>query len=105
MTVSKENYYISSFFWSTLTKVVNALVGFISVPLLIGIYGKGNYGVLALATSCNAYMHILDLGINTGAVRFFSQWRTEGKHDMIGKVAHTNITFYGIIASSTPWSW
>ena len=96
--MSKENYYISSFFWSTLTKVVNALVGFISVPLLIGIYGKGNYGVLALATSCNAYMHILDLGINTGAVRFFSQWRTEGKHDMIGKVAHTNITFYGIIA-------
>jgi len=94
-----SNYYIGSFFWSTLAKIISAAVGFISIPLLLGVYGKANYGVLALATSCNGYMHLLDLGMNTGAVKFFSQWKTEGKKGLINSVAHTNISFYVIIAS------
>ncbi len=94
----KSNYYISSFFWSTLSKILNAIFGFISVPLLLGYYGKAEYGILAIATSCNAYMHLLDLGMNTGSVKFFSQWLAEGKTNLINKVARTNISFYFIIA-------
>ncbi|MCI1640754.1 MAG: oligosaccharide flippase family protein [Bacteroidales bacterium] len=93
-----NKYYISSFFWSTATKILNALIGFISVPLLMGYFGKANYGIMTLALACNGYMHILDLGINTGAVRYFSQWRASGNTEMIRKVSHTNITFYTIIA-------
>lgn len=96
--VLKENYYISSFFWSTLSKVLNAILGFVSVPLLLGYFGKGDYGILSIATACNGYMHLLDLGMNVGAVRFFSQWKAVGKYDLINKVAHTNITFYIIVA-------
>lgn len=96
--MQKGNYYISSFFWSTLAKILNAVLGFVSVPLLLGLYGKAEYGILAIATSCNAYMHLLDLGMNTGAVKFFSQWKAEGKLTLIYKVARTNISFYMIIA-------
>ena len=78
-TVVGNNYYVSSFFWSTSAKVLNAILGFISIPLLLGYYGKADYGILSIATACNAYMHVLDLGMNTGAVKFFSQWRAEGK--------------------------
>lgn len=94
----RSNYYISSFFWSTLAKILNAVLGFISIPLLLGLYGKAEYGILSIATACNAYMNILDLGMNTGAVRYFSQWRVEKKNDLIDRVARTNITFYLIIA-------
>jgi len=94
----KDNYYINTFFWSTLQKVLSALIGFVSVPLLLGYYGKAEYGVLGIATACNGYMHLLDLGMDTGAVRFYSQWRKEGKDNLINKVARTNISFYGIIA-------
>lgn len=94
----KNNYYFSSFFWSTLQKMLNAVLGFISVPLLLGYYGKAEYGILAIATACNGYMHLLDLGMNTGAIKFFAQWKTEGKQDLIFRVARTNITFYMIIA-------
>lgn len=92
------NYYLSSFFWSTFQKIVTAIVGFVSVPLLLGYYGKADYGILGIATACNGYMHLLDLGMNIGAVKFFSQWRTEGKTELINRVARTNITFYGIIS-------
>ena len=97
--LDKDNkYYVSSFFWSTVTKILNALVGFISVPLLLGIYNKADYGIISLAMSFNAYLHLLDLGMNTGAVKFYSQWREEGKLDLINKVAHTNISFYLLLA-------
>ena len=94
----RNNYYLSSFFWSTFQKIVTAIVGFVSVPLLLGYYGKADYGILGIATACNGYMHLLDLGMNIGAVKFFSQWRTEGKTELINRVARTNITFYGIIS-------
>jgi O-antigen/teichoic acid export membrane protein len=93
-----HNYYVNSFFWSTFQKILSAVIGFISVPLLLGYYGKVEYGILGIATACNGYMHLLDLGMDTGAVKFYSQWRSEGKHELISRVARTNITFYGIIS-------
>lgn len=93
-----DNYYVSSFFWSTLSKVLNALFNFLAVPLLLGLYGKADYGILAIATACNGYLSLLDLGMNTGAVKYFSQWRTEGKTDLIQEVAGTNLTFYILVA-------
>lgn len=95
----RNNYYVNSFFWSTTSRILSAIVGFFSVPLLLGLYGKGNYGILALATSCNGYMSLLDLGMNTGAVKFFSQWKAEGKIDLIHKVSGTNMTFYLVISA------
>lgn len=96
--MSCGNYYISSFFWGTLAKVFNAIFGFISVPLLLGYFGKGDYGILSIATACNGYMHLMDLGMNTGAVKFYSQWKAEGKQNNIYRVARTNLTFYIIIS-------
>ncbi len=98
MSNLRNNYYFSSFFWSTFQKILNAAINLISVPLLLGYYGKVEYGILGIATACNGYMHLLDLGMDTGAVKFYSQWRSEDKKDLISHVARTNITFYGIIS-------
>lgn len=94
----KNNYFFSAFFWSTLSKVLNAVFGFVSVPLLLAYFGKAEYGLLSIATACNGYMHLLDLGMNTGTVKFFSQWEAQGKRDQIYRVARTNISFYLIIS-------
>lgn len=94
----KNSYFFNAFFWSTLSKVLNAVFGFVSVPLLLGYFGKAEYGLLSIATACNGYMHLMDLGMNTGAVKFFSQWEAEGKRDLIYRVAKTNVTFYFIIS-------
>lgn len=93
-----SNYYFSSFFWSTLQKVINAIIGIISVPLLLRYYGVEQYGILSLATACNSYMHLMDLGMNIGAVRYFTLWRTRGEIDKTYRVARTNITFYAILS-------
>lgn len=94
----KNNYFFSSFFWSFLSKVLNAIFGFVSTPLLLGYFGKADYGLLSIATACNGYMHVMDLGVNTGAIKYFAQWNAEGKRDLIQKVSNTNTTFYLIIS-------
>lgn len=95
----KNNYFLTSFFWSTLSKVLNAIIGFVSVPLLLGYFGKANYGLLAIATACNGYMSLMDLGMNTGTVKFIAQWEAEGKRNLINRVYRTNISFYYIIST------
>ena len=85
----KDNYYVSSLFWSTLSRILNAVLGFITVPLLLGYYGKAEYGLLSIATACNGYMHLLDLGMNTGAVKFYSQWKAEGDLGLHVQILHS----------------
>lgn len=97
--MGNSSYYISSFVWSTAAKVLTAVVGFVTVPLLLGYYGKAEYGLLSIATACNGYMSLLDLGMNTGAVKFYSQWKAEGNIPKIFRVARTNITFYIFISA------
>ena len=96
--VLKSNYYFSSFIWTTIAKVLTALFEFLTVPILLGIWGKSGYGIIVLATSFNGYMQLLDLGMNVGAVKHFSQWLVENKRDILERVYRTNLTFYLLIS-------
>lgn len=98
MASIRKSYFFNSFLWTTVSKLLNAVVSFITVPLLLGLYGKAEYGILSIATACNGYMSLLDMGMNIGAVKFFAQWKEEGRHDLLYRVANTNITFYLIIS-------
>ncbi len=94
----KNSYIFTSFFWSVIAKGLNAVFSFISVPLLLGYFGKADYGLLSIATACNGYLQLMDLGMNTGAVKFFAQWEAEGKRGLIQRASNTNTTFYLLIS-------
>lgn len=84
-------------FWTTLMNVVNAVYGFISVPLLLDYFGKANYGLIALAMSVNVYLNLLDLGLSTTTIRFYSKWITERDFPRVNKLFQTNLAFYGTV--------
>ncbi len=90
-------YFAGSFIWSVVSKITDAAVKFFTIPLMLHYFGKDNYGILTLAIATNAYMNLLNLGINTGAVKYFSQWIAEKKYALIHSVSRTSITFYLII--------
>lgn len=83
--------------WGTCGKVFNALFKFISVPLLLTHFGEEKYGLIALALSINIYLKIMELGFNTGNIRFISHWLVEGQKDKIIKLVQSSILFYGLI--------
>jgi len=83
--------------WSTLVTIVNAIYGFFSAPLLINYLGKADYGLIGLATSINGYMAIMDMGLNSTSVRFFSVWLAKGDEGKVQKLMQTCTAFYGSI--------
>lgn len=83
--------------WSIVMNMVNALYGFFMIPILISYFGKAEYGIIGLAQSVNAYMQIMDMGLNSTNVRFFSAWLAKGDYEKVKKLFSTCTTFYGII--------
>lgn len=88
---------ISGVIWSTIVNVVNAVYGFIAVPILINHFGKAEYGLIGLAMSVNVYMNLMDMGFNSTNVRFFSTWLVQNKHDRLLKGFQTSLSFYSVI--------
>ncbi|HOU67513.1 MAG TPA: oligosaccharide flippase family protein [Paludibacteraceae bacterium] len=83
--------------WSTLVNLINAIYGFISVPILINYFGKAEYGIIGLAMSVNVYMQLMDLGFNSTNVRFFSNWLAKKDWSHTNKLFQTSLAFYGVI--------
>lgn len=87
----------SGVIWSFVVNVVNALYGFISVPILLHYFGKSEYGIIGLALSVNVYMQLMDLGLNSTNVRFFASWLAKGDKEKTNQLFQTSLAFYGIV--------
>src|SRR5690554_7500518 len=83
--------------WGIMAKILDAAAKFVTIPLLVGYYGKVDYGLIALVFSLNAYLRLMDLGMNVGSVRFFSMWVAKEEWEKIQKVSRSSIVFYGSI--------
>ena len=88
---------VSGIVWSTLFNIINAVYNFVAVPILIGYFGKGQYGLIGLAMSVNVYMRLMDMGFNSTNVRFLSTWLAEHRHEKVRKAFQTSLSFYGSI--------
>ena len=95
--MGSEQKIVKGVVWSTLTNIINAIYGFISVPILINYFGKAEYGLIGLAMSINVYMNLMDMGFNSTNVRFFSNWLAQKNYDRLLKGFQTSLSFYGII--------
>lgn len=91
------NKIVSGVFWSVFTNVVNAIYGFFAIPFLIAYFGKTEFGLITLATSINVYMQLMDMGLNSTNVRFFSLWLSEDNKTKIQDLFQTNLAIYLII--------
>jgi len=95
--MGSEQKIVKGVVWSTFTNIINAIYGFISVPILINYFGKAEYGLIGLAMSVNVYMNLMDMGFNSTNVRFFSNWLAKKNYDRLLKGFQTSLSFYGII--------
>ena len=95
--MSSSKRIFSGVMWSIIYNVVNALYGFSLVPILISYFGKAEYGLISLATSLNAYMRLLDMGLTSTNVRFFSNWLSKGDTEKARKLFSTCTAFYTVV--------
>lgn len=95
--MGSSNNIAKGVFWTTLLNIVNGVYGFLSVPILITYFGKTDYGLIGLAMSVNVYLRLMDLGLNSTNVRFFSNWLAKKNLDKVKKLFQTSLAFYGSI--------
>lgn len=94
---SNAKSILSGSVWGIIARVFDAAAKFLAIPMLVKLYGKADYGLIALAFSLNAYLQLMDLGFNLGSIRFFSKWISEEKWEKIEKVSRSSMVFYGTI--------
>jgi O-antigen/teichoic acid export membrane protein len=95
--MSSSKKIVSATIWTTVLNIVNAVYGFISVPILINYFGKAEYGLIGLAVSVNVYLQLMDMGFTNTNIRFFSSWLSTNKQDKVNKGFQTGLFFYGAI--------
>ncbi len=93
----KVKTIVSGVTWTVIQNVVNILYGIISVPFLLGYFGKEEYGLIGLALSVNVYMQLLDMGMTNSNVRFFSEFIAKGDEQRVQKLFSLTYLFYAAI--------
>jgi O-antigen/teichoic acid export membrane protein len=83
--------------WGIVAKVLDALAKFVTIPLLVSFYGKADYALIALAFSLNAYLRLMDMGMNVGSVRFFAMWESRSRYQRISRASRSSMVFYGAV--------
>lgn len=93
-----NNYFVKSMSLGFISKLFDSIVKFISIPILISYLGYDLFGLLTLIFSLNSFSQILNLGVNTGAVKFFSEYVEKNDEYNIEQSAKVSLGFYLIIA-------
>jgi O-antigen/teichoic acid export membrane protein len=80
-----------------LGKIIAGVINFISLPILLAIYGKANYGLIGVALSANSFLQIINLGVPIGAVKHFSQWVEAKDYGSLRKGIQSNLFFFTVV--------
>ena len=81
--------------WTVINKFVGAAYSFVAVPILIGLYGRLDYGLITIALSINVYMTLLDMGFSNTNLRYFSNYLAKNDVENVKRLFGTSISFYG----------
>lgn len=71
---------------SFVTTAVNAVVGFLYVPLLLRYMGKNEYGLYQLMGSIIALLSVMDFGLSATVTRYYSKYKTLEDEDNMENV-------------------
>jgi O-antigen/teichoic acid export membrane protein len=95
--MSTRRIFKNSLF-SIFAKVTNASIQLLSLPILLKVYGKGDYGLIIIAMSLNTFLTIVQLGLPTGLPKFVAEWLANGNHKQLHSAIKTVSSFYLTIA-------
>lgn len=77
--------------------LLHTLIGFLYVPILLHYIGKNEYGLYQLIGSLIAYFGIMDFGLSTAVIRYYSQYKA--KNDLIGmeNILAVSVRCYAVV--------
>lgn len=83
--------------WTTSSKLADAAVRFLTVPIVLGHFGKAQFGLLALAFSINVFLSIADFGLNINAIRRLADYQARQDWPAVAKLVRSCSFYYSLI--------
>jgi O-antigen/teichoic acid export membrane protein len=85
---------------STILQIIATFIsGLIFPPILVAKLGFDTYGIWALIVLLNQYTMLLDLGLQTGLIKFSSEYYTKGDLGKVNGLFLSNLVLYLIIST------
>ena len=84
---------------SYIALAINALIGFAYVPLLLQFMGEKEYGLYQLMGSLTAYLSIMDFGMSSTIIRYYSRYRSLEDEKSAENSLAISAIIYGILTS------
>jgi O-antigen/teichoic acid export membrane protein len=84
----------SNSLWSIVSKLTNALIQLVSLPVLISVFGKSDYGLIVIAMSLNSFIAIIQFGLPTGLPKFVAEWLTRKEDHTLAMAIRSVSSFY-----------
>ncbi len=80
-------------------RLITAVLGLVSVPVIVNALGAEAFGILLLASSIVGYFSVLDVGVPACVVKFVAEQEAAGDFEGVKKTIQTSLAFYWIIGS------
>lgn len=83
--------------FAILDKIISAFIQLASIPVLLSVYGKENFGLISIASSINILLIILNFGLPTGFPKFIATWIASKDRDALYSSGGTILSIYIIL--------
>jgi len=96
--MNKHRKLFSNSVTAIIAKFLNVLLLLVSLPILLKVYGKEGYGLIAIAMALNAFIAIFQLGLPTGIPKFVAEWFAKKEYYPAQKAMSSVFSFYLFLA-------
>ncbi|GAG22765.1 unnamed protein product, partial [marine sediment metagenome] len=87
---------ISSGVWNVSSLIVFAVVGFVTLPIVVGEIGAQDYGIYVLLLMIGGFVGLLDLGLGEATLKYLSQYYACNDIKGVNRVIGSTLTINAI---------
>lgn len=98
MATGKNNQLKAGVMLTYAQTILNALISIAYTPIMLRLLGQSEYGVYTMASSMIAYLGLLNFGLNSSYVRFYTRYRNGKDTRGLAQLNGMFLLVYGVIA-------
>lgn len=77
---------------------LNAIISLVYTPIMLRLLGQSEYGIYTLASSMISYLGLLNFGLSSSYVRYFSKYKSNNDKKGLAQLNGVFLTVYIVIA-------
>lgn len=81
-----------------LQTIINAVISLVYTPIMLRLLGQNEYGIYTMSSSMIAYLGLLNFGLNSSYVRFYTRYKEGGNQKGLNQLNGIFLMVYSLIS-------